>query len=173
MKALKYLIVLAVIFIAGCEKDDTMLEGNRANGHNDIELKRANVSIPIQVDCWAVYHDLLPGRLKVGGTGSHFGKINPEESFYQFMGMVEDLDQEGVGCMRLWGFGKMVGANGDGMEFTFVTYQYPDRSFTSKGLITPGTGTGKFKGATGLFDIYGGGDDTGIWFKGSGYMIYE
>jgi hypothetical protein len=170
MKALKFLLALAVIFIAGCDKEDAMLEGNRGRGHDNIGAIRANVPIPIKVDCWAVYHDLLPGRLKVGGTGSHFGKINPEESFYQFAGMEPDLDK---GCMRLWGVGKMVGANGDGMEFTFVTYQYADRSFTSEGLITPGKGTGKFKGATGSFDVYGGGDDTGLWFKGNGYLIYE
>ena len=173
MKALKYFFVLAVILIAGCGKDDVMLEGNRGRGRDNVEVKRANVPIPIKVDCWAVYHDHLPGRLIVGGTGSHFGKINPEESFYQFTGMEPDLDEDDEECMRLWGFGKMVGANGDGMEFTFVTYQYADRSFTSKGIITPGTGTGKFKGTTGSFEVYGGGDDTALWFKGSGYLIYE
>ncbi len=43
MKRLMYLIVLAILVIAGCAKDDTIFEepGN-------LELKKANVPIPMK-----------------------------------------------------------------------------------------------------------------------------
>jgi len=41
--------------------------------------------------------------------------------------------------------------------------------------ITPGSGTGKFKGSSGSSDIVGGyhKDGIGVWFKIAGYLVYK
>jgi hypothetical protein len=168
MKKLRYLLVMAVILIAGCATDDTMFETQ-----DNLELKSANATIPFKADCWAIPNMDTPGRLDVGGTGTRLGKINPEESFYQFLTNGEGEDEHGVPCYHLTGFGKMVGANGDGMEFTFKSRQYLDGSFIGVAEITPESGTGKFKGSTGSIDNFGATTMDGIWFKAIGYLEFK
>jgi hypothetical protein len=185
MKTLKYFIVMAVILIAGCAKDDTMFENQ-----DNLELKKAKVPIPFKTDCWALpdwesapilIEGLNPNdpnsysltRMFIGGTGTHFGKINPEESYYLFDSMVLGVDEDDVPCVHLTGVGKLVGANGDGLEFIFCSRQYFDYRFFGKGEIKPGSGTGKFKGSTGSYDSWGGRNGNDIWLKGNGFVVYE
>jgi hypothetical protein len=180
MKALMYFFVMAVIVIAGCAKDDTMFENNES-----LELKKAKVPIPFKADCWAIpdfESDLIPiegtnsyslSRLFVGGTGSHVGRINPEESYYLFNRIVLGVDDDGMLCEHLTGLAKLVGANGDGIELTFRGIQYPDYRFIGKAEIIPGSGTGKFNGSTGSIDICGGLNGNEIWLKLQGNLVYE
>lgn len=185
MKTLMYFIVMALIVMAGCAKDDTILETQ-----DNLELKKAKVPILLKADCWGIpdwesdpilIEGLNPNdpssysltRMFIGGTGSHFGRINTEESYYLFDRMVLGVDEDGVLCIHLTGVGKMVGANGDGMEFTFSSRQYPDYRFFGKGEIIPGAGTGKFKGSTGSYNTSGGRNGDDIWLKADGYLVYE
>jgi hypothetical protein len=185
MKKLRYLLVMAVILIAGCATDDTMFETQE-----NLELKSANASVPFKADCWVIPDwesdpILIEGlnpydpnsysltRMFIGGTGTRFGRINAEESYYLFDRMVFGVDEDGVPCTHLTGVGKIVGANGDGMEFSFRSRQYLDYRFFGKGEIIPESGTGKFKGSTGPFDTFGGRNGDDIWFKAQGYLVFE
>jgi hypothetical protein len=111
--------------------------------------------------------------LFVGGTGSHVGRINPEESYYLFNRIVLGVDDDGMLCEHLTGLAKLVGANGDGIELTFRGIQYPDYRFIGKAEIIPGSGTGKFNGSTGSIDICGGLNGNEIWLKLQGNLVYE
>jgi hypothetical protein len=192
MKTLRYLLVLAVIFIAGCEKNDIMLDNPYyEHGRDKMEVKRANVPIPFKADCWVIpdwdsapmlVENLDPNdpksyglsRLFIGGTGSHLGKINPKESYYLFEKMVFVIEADGTMYTSLAGVGKMVGANGDGMTFTFSSKQYLNGDFFGEAEIIPGSGTGKFKGSTGSLETSGGYTMDGeIWLKANGFLVYE
>lgn len=77
---------------------------------------------------------------------------------------------------KLTGIGKIVGANGDGIDFRFWGKQsILDGSFSGKANITPGTGTEKFKGCTGSFDTLGGFhmDGIGLWLKAQGSLVFK
>ena len=74
------------------------------------------------------------------------------------------------------GKGIIVGANGDGVEFTFRAKQsLLDGSSTGINEIIPGSGTGKFEGCTGTIDLVGGWHEDGIgfWLKIQGYLVYK
>lgn len=169
MKTLMYFFVMALIVMAGCAKDYTMFET-----HDNLELKRAKVTIPFNSDNRAVAHPVIQGRYMISGTATHAGKINPQESFYQFTSMVP-IEINGEPFLHLAGFGKLVGANGHGMEFTFWSYQTMDlSSYQGEIMLTPGTGTGQFAGATGTFNSSGGAVPGEYTFsKITGYLVYE
>ncbi|MFZ5431062.1 MAG: hypothetical protein ACOZDD_12575 [Bacteroidota bacterium] len=170
MKTLMYLFVMALIVLVGCAKDDTMFEIR-----DNLELKKAKVPIPFKADCQAVYHLDIPGRLMLSGNATHAGKINDKESYYQVISMVPK-EMDGQLYMRLEGFGKIVGANGHGMEFTFWSYQTLDySSFQGQVLITPGTGTGQFKDCKGTLESSGGYDVAGdfAFMAITGSLVYE
>jgi hypothetical protein len=185
MKTLMYFFVMALIVMTGCAKDDTMPETQ-----DNLELKKAKVPIPFKADCWIIpdwesvpilIEGLNPNdpnsyslnRLFIGGTSTHLGRINAEESYYLFDRIVFGVDEDGMLCTHLTGVGKMVGANGDGIEFTFSSRQYLDSRFFGKAEIIPGSGTGKFKGSTGSLDTSGGRNEDEIWLKAQGYLVYE
>jgi hypothetical protein len=187
MKTLGYLIVLAVLVIAGCAKDDTQFENQ-----DNLELKKAKVPVPVKADCFATWDtesDLLPfyipgqgvmytySRLNVSGTCSHVGKLNPETNFYVLESITFFMGDDGLPYTLNLGSGKLVAPNGDEIGFTFEVKQSFDenKSYTGKTFITPGTGTGKFKGCTGTFDEVGAIDyiKDGTWYKIDGYLVYE
>jgi hypothetical protein len=153
MKTLMYCFVMALIVMAGCSKDDTMFESQ-----DNLELKKAKVPIPFKADCQAVYHLEIPGRLMLSGNATHLGKFNAEESFYQFTSVVP-TEIDGQQFLALKGFGKIVGANGHGMEFTFWSYQSMEYIF--KGKVEIISGTGKFAGCKGTLESSGGYDVAG------------
>ena len=170
MKTLMYFFVMVLIVMAGCTKDETMFEPQE-----NLELKKAKVPTPFKADCQAVYHLEIPGRLMLSGNATHAGKINAEESYYQITSMVP-TEIDGQLYMRLEGFGKIVGANGHGMEFTFWSYQTLDySSFQGQVIITPGTGTGQFKDIKGTLESSGGVDVAGdfVFMTIAGYLVYE
>jgi hypothetical protein len=184
MKTLSYLIVLAVLVIAGCVTDDTMFETQ-----NSLELKKAKVPIPMKMDCRAVpdtESDLLPvvigdntvyiySRLIISGTGTHLGKIEAEKSFYVIKNGEFFINDDGIPSVRNSGDGKVVGANGDGFEFTWwIKESLVDYTFFGEMEITPGTGTGKFEGCSGSCDIVGMEPAVGlILFNLDGYLVYK
>jgi hypothetical protein len=171
MKALRYLflMLMAGVLFSGCEKDTPLFE-NQEN----IELKSANVPIPVKGKFQAEPHPDIPGRYMVSGTATHAGKINPLESFYQFTSAVI-VEIDGQEFVQLEGFTKLVGANGHGFEATFLSHQtlgFPS-TFKGKTFITPGTGTGQFTGATGTLDSSGGANLEGIYMTISGSLVFN
>jgi len=184
MKALMYFFVMAVIVLAGCAKDDTMFDNQET-----LELKKAKVPVPFKLDAYVVTDmesDLIliegldewtPSRLFCSGTATHVGNINPEKSFYTLEKMVFFLKDD-LPHSRNTGKGILVGANGDGFEYTFTVVQnLVDGTCTGINEIIPGSGTGKFKGVKGTFNVIGGWheDGIGLWFKNEGYsyLVFE
>lgn len=170
MKALRYLflMLMAGVLISGCEKDTPLVDDQE-----NVELKRAQVTIPFKANCQALPHPEIPGRYMVSGTATHAGKLNPQESFYQFTSM-EIVEIDGQPFWHLEGFAKLVGANGHGFEATLWSYQTLDlTSFYGKVFITPGTGTGQFQGCTGTLDSSGGVGPEGLFMTISGPLVYN
>ena len=186
MKTLMYLFLVAILVIAGCAKDDIFVENPER-----MELKKAKVPIPFKADLNAVADlnsDLLlveglnpndPGsysysKMLLNGTATHMGKINPEKSYYTFDKFVFFME-DGHPFTLNTGTGILVGANGDGIEFTFEIKQSAiNFSFTGTNKIIPGTGTGKFEGCTGtVYSVGGLSEDGTLWSKNEGYLVYE
>ncbi len=181
-----YFFVMAILLIAGCAKDDTLFENQ-----DNLELKKANVPVPIKADCFAIpdtESDLIAwnigddiyysySRLNVSGNSSHIGKLNPETNYYVFESITFLIGDDGLPYTLNTGHGKLVAPNGDEMEFTFEVMQSFDEtsSYTGKTYIVPGSGTGRFEGCNGTFDEVGAVDYAkgGTWFKMDGYLVYE
>ena len=193
--------VVITALLSSCEKDPEIFNSSvntealkRANVSLPLqaESKGANVALPFKADCWAVpdwnsapilIEGLNPAdpesyslsRLIVGGNGTRLGKINPEGSYYVFDSMkFEMIDEKPF--IRLEGGGKITGANGDSIEFDFWSLQSAlpgDRPFTGEVEIIPGSGTGKFEGATGVLKSHGATTPDGIWFKVDGHLTFE
>jgi hypothetical protein len=176
MKALIVFLAIGMFLFAGCSEDVFFNEGL-----DGFEMKnapsRANVPIPFKSDGCAV-RDMeapflllpIPGldpedpnsysasRMIVSGTGTHLGRINPETSYYTVEAM-QFLIEAGHPFLIQSGTAKMTGANGDSFEFTWwAKISLPDRNYTGEFEIIPGTGTGKFLGCSGLFDVVGKAD---------------
>jgi hypothetical protein len=171
MKALRYLflMLMAGVLFSGCEKDTPLFEDQE-----NVELKRAQVTIPFKGKFQAEPHPDIPGRYMVSGNATHAGKLNPQESFYQFTN-VELVEIDGQPFWQLEGYAKLVGANGHGFEATLLSHQtlgFPS-TFQGKLFITPGTGTGQFTGATGTIDTSGGANLEGIYMTARGHLVYN
>ncbi|MBW6535309.1 MAG: hypothetical protein K0B11_09890 [Mariniphaga sp.] len=187
MKTLMYFLVLAILVIAGCAKDDTMFENQ-----NNLELKKAKVPIPFKYDAYVVWDEesdlvLIEGldpndpasyaysKLICSGTATHMGKINSEKSFYTLEKLVLFFE-DGIPYTRNTGKGILVGANGDGFEFSFTVVQNAiDKTCNGINEIIPGTGTGKLEGYTGTIFMSGGlvEDRSMFLFECEGYLVYE
>ena len=189
MKNLMYLFVVAILVIAGCAKDDTLFENP-----DNLELKKAKVPIPMKANCQAIWDeesDLISvdiplgngdvivisnfSKLILSGTGTHLGKIDAEKSFYVAKSAVFFINDAGIPYLHIAGDGKVVGANGDSFEAIYWTDQsLVDNTWFGVMEITPGTGTGKFKGCSGTCDILDGrSDNNGTYFKLDGYLVFE
>jgi len=185
MKTLMYLFVMALIVMAGCAKDDTMLEAQ-----DNLELKKAKVPIPFKGEFYAAPdmdsepltitlpwggNTNIPSRMIVKGTASHFGRVNSEKSYYEFKTYQLYFD-EGVLFSYNTGIGVIVGANGDSMEFTWwVRQNRVTGDYYGDNEIVPGSGTGKFKGCTGSGKTVGWfhEDGVGVAFKIDGLLVFE
>jgi hypothetical protein len=171
MKTLMYLFLVVILVTAGCAKDEARFENP-----TKMELKKAKVPIPIKGETWADPDMQSATRLIVGGTCTHTGKIDSEKSYYDFYTQVY-IEVDGLPFVDLTGFGKTVAANGDSFEFTFITRQsLTDGTLASKAVITPESGTGKFKGGSGSFNTVGGYDVSGAHlyvFTIEGEMVFE
>jgi hypothetical protein len=114
-------------------------------------------------------------KLYISGTATHVGKIDAEKSFYQFESAKFIIYNE-MPYVEASGFGKLIGANGDGIEFTFWSKQsLIDGNYFGGSEIIPGSGTGKFKGCTGSFETSGAVDweGDGVWNKAEGFLVFE
>ncbi len=187
MKTLMYLFVAAILVIAGCAQDETLFETP-----DNLELKKAKVPIPMKADLFAVPDmesdpilisgldpedpkSYYPSKMIISGTGSHIGRVNAEKSYYKFEKM-EFILENGNPFTNQSGIGLMVAANGDSFEYTWwVKQSLLNGDYFGEMEITPGSGTGKFKGSSGSGDIVGGWnqDRTGVWFKIVGYLVYK
>jgi hypothetical protein len=180
-----YFFVMAILVIAGCAKDDTLFENQ-----DNLELKKAKVPIPFKYDAYVLQDKesdliLIEGldpedpasyaysRLFCSGTATHMGKIDPEKSYYTLEKMVLFFEN-GVPYTKNTGKGILVGANGDGIEFTFTVMQNAmDFSCTGINEIIPGSGTGRLKGCTGTINMSGGPQGAGLLFINEGYLVFE
>lgn len=166
-----YLFVGAILIIAGCAKDDTLFENQ-----DNLELKKAKVPIPFKGEGWSVPDMESSTKYFIGGTGTHLGKINSKQSYYDFQTQ-DYIEVDGLPFLDLTGVGKLVGANGDSFEFNFSTREsLIDYNLQGRIDIIPGSGTGKFKGCSGSFDNVGGPDVNGVYFfvfKLEGYLVYN
>jgi hypothetical protein len=166
MKTLRYLLVLAIVLIAGCTKDSGIMD------NQELELKRAKVPIPYKAEGRIVKDPVMPGLYWMNGVASHLGKIDSDQSFYQITSIVP-TSIDGEIYLKLGGFGKLVGANGDGMEFTFWSYQHSIYgTYKGQTSIIPESGTGRFKGCTGILDSEGAVDAEGASFLTTGEVVY-
>lgn len=187
MKTLGYFLVLAIFVFAGCTKDEVLFESQ-----DILELKKTQIPVPVKADCFAIPDQesalvsyLTPegtvsytySKLNVSGTSSHIGKLNPETNFYVLESLELFYGDDGHPYTLNKGYGKIVSPNGDEMGFTLEVIQSFDEtaSYTGKTYIVPGSGTGRFKGCTGFFDLVGAMDFAkgGTWFKMKGYLVYE
>lgn len=171
MKKLMFLFVVAILVIAGCSKDDSLYQNP-----NNVELKKAKVPIPINGQTWSDPDPQSNNKYFMGGTASHVGNINAEQSFYEFY-TIDYIEIDGLPYYDLTGYGKVVAANGDSFEFKFSTKQsLTDYSLVSKSVITPGSGTGKFKGVSGSWTSVGGLDVSNehlFAFSMDGEIVFE
>lgn len=157
MKTFMYLFLVVILVTAGCAKDDTWFENP-----NKMELKKAKVPVPLKGEGWSDPDMQSSTRLLIGGRGTHLGKIDSAKSYYDFKSQ-DYIEVDGMPFVDMTGYGKLVGANGDSFEFTFVTRQsLIDYTLVSKSDIMPGSGTGKFKGCSGSFNTVGRLDVSGV-----------
>lgn len=139
MKTLTCLFLLAMLAIAGCAKDDPIDE-------NPIAFKS---------ECWSVPDLKVSSKYMIRGTASHLGKINTEQSYFDFK-TVKYMKIDGFPFFDMRGMGKMAGVNGDSFEFNFkISQSLTDQHLGGKIDIIPGSGTGIFKGCCGCLDIIG------------------
>jgi hypothetical protein len=186
MKTIMYFFVMALIVMAGCAKDDTMPQTQ-----DNLELKKAKVPIPFKAELYAS-PDMdsepltvilpwggnisIPSRMIVKGTATHFGRVNSEKSYYEFKTYELYFDEDGRLFSYNTGIGVMVGANGDSMEFTWwVRQNRKTGDYYGENEVVPGSGTGKFKGATGSSTTVGWyhEDGVGVAFKIDGFLNFE
>jgi hypothetical protein len=181
-----YLLVVAILVIAGCAKDDTMFETQ-----DNLELKKAKVPIPFKAELYATpdmeseimvvplpwgENRYVPSKMIVSGTATHFGKINSEKSYYEFKTMEFYYDENDKLISYQTGLGILVGANGDSMEFNWWIKQSTETGdYFGENEIIPGSGTGKFEGCSGSASTVGGWHENGlgVWFIVHGFLVYE
>ena len=80
--------------------------------------------------------------------------------------------ENGIPYTKNTGKGILVGANGDGFEFTFTVLQNVI-DFTCTGVNEITLGTGTLEGYTGSIFMSGGVFGEGFLFKCEGYLVYE
>lgn len=161
MKTLVYLFAITMLLFAGCAKDE-MFDDNIYNP----ELKKAKVPIPMKIDyCgtsdWSEgsidYGDpstALPIKMIVSGKATHMGKFNSEKSYWLAEVYEPRLDSDGNPYLFQSGIGRLVGANGDYINYAWwVNAALPDLDFI--GILTLQDGTGNFEGCSGTIDVAG------------------
>lgn len=171
MKTLRYLflMLMAGVLISGCQKDTSLFEDQK-----NVELKLVQFTKPFKGNFEAEPHPEIPGRYMVSGNATLAGKVNPEESFYQFTHM-EIVEIDGQLFLQLEGWAEIVGANGHGLKATLLSYQtlgFP-ATFQGKLFVIPGTGTGQFQGCSGTIDSSGEVGPEGLFMTVNGHLVYN
>lgn len=138
MKTWTCLFLLAMLLLAGCDKNDL------AN-KNPIDFK---------AECWSVPDLKVSSKYMIGGTASLLGEINTEQSYFDFK-TVKYMEIDGFPFFDMRGSGKMTGGNADSFEFNFkISQSLIDQHLVGKIDIIPGSGIGIFKGCCGcLYNI--------------------
>ena len=170
MKTLISFFAIVMVFCAGCAKDYTSDEN-----FSSVELKKANVPIPFKADMCAV-PDMasdpvflpIPGndpanpssyckkRMVISGTGTHLGSVAGSGTSYYEVDGTDFMVEESKPLLYQYGTGILVGANGDSFEFTWWVKSYlPEQNWEGEFEITPGSGTGKFLGISGVLPSIG------------------
>jgi hypothetical protein len=148
-----FLIVCAfALFFTGCEKDDFFTE----TADNAV-LKKAMVKeVPIKaIDAYVVVTDFFndfPSQGICGGNMTHLGKLQADKSIWYTTNVEPDSENPGF---LLWSQeGDWCAANGDLLHWTIITSVEMGAGKVSGRAIFDG-GTGRFKNATGHFDLNG------------------
>jgi len=155
-----FLIVGAIaLFFTGCEKDDFFTE----SADNEALKKAVVKEVPIKmVEGYVVVTDFWPDFPVPGnqfpamglsyGIMTHLGKLQAEKSIWYTTGVAPDPVNPGI---LLWSQeGDWCAANGDLLHWTIVTNVEMGTDKVSGEAIFDG-GTGRFKNATGYFDLNG------------------
>ena len=172
MKTFMYLFSIAILFIAGCAKDDTISEATISmkidcRAAPDISSELIQVDIPGQ-DVYNTY-----SRLTISGAGRHIGKIVAEKSYYVIKNAELFIAEDGLPYVRNSGEGKVIGESDDGFEFTFWSNEsLNDFKIVGELEVTPKTGTGIFAGSSGTLDIVGS-DANRLWLCIEGNLDHE
>lgn len=163
MKKVLFFLILALVTMFGCTKDDVNLDKD-LNTENP-ELKMAKVPIPMKAEFCMVPNmeagfiliegldptnpdSYLPKEGWISGHATHMGKIIMEESPTTFISA--ELTAMGVKTISE---GRITAANHDYYLFTATSYSLPNKSFT--GTVDMYGGTGRFKGMTGTVIMTG------------------
>ena len=168
MKAFKYLLTIVIFAFSGCISDDILID--------DAELKKASIRMPMKAECkgaWNLESDLIyyyfpgenvvytiPSIMQLSGTGTHMGEIDAKKSYVLIISIDYFVSEDGHQYLFLAGVGTMASSNGNGFEFQWHTQQsVEDGTFFGKMELIPETGTGKFEGYAGIYDITDGQQD--------------
>lgn len=163
---------MAILVIAGCTNDDTITKAPIAMKIDCRAVPdKTSDLIPVNVPGQDVYYSY--SRFNVSGAGSYIGKIDEENSYYVIKNSESLIAEDGLPYIRNTGYGKVVGKNNDGCEFTFWSNESIDNFKIAGELeITPKTGTGIFEGSSGTLDIVGSDVNT-LWFCIEGNLVFE
>jgi len=181
-------LILFVVLMA-CNKDQIQQD-------ESLTLKKAKVPVPMKADFCGVPDmnstmillpipgldpndpkSYMPSRMFVSGHATHVGEVNTKKSVCETKTLelvVEGTSPENFMYFLLQkGIGIITGANGDNYPITWwVKTSLVDWTFI--GEATMFSGTGKFKGMSGVVSMIGAVDlatGTDCW-KGDGYMEY-
>ncbi|HPG34627.1 MAG TPA: hypothetical protein PLM34_12280 [Lentimicrobium sp.] len=170
MKTLFSFFAIVMVFFAGCAKDYTSDESL-----SSVELKKAKVAIPFKADLCAV-PDMdsepiflpVPGfdpsnpahyckkKMIISGNGTHLGRVDGSGTSYYEVEGTEFMVEDSKPLLFQYGTGILVAANGDSFEFTWWVKSYlPEQIWAGEFEITPGSGTGKFQGISGILPSNG------------------
>lgn len=154
-----FLIVCAsALFFTGCEKDEVFTE----TADNSV-LKSAVKELPIKLiesgyatvtdfAYVSVLDDYFPSEGISGGTMTHLGKTQADKSVWHTVDVVPDPDNFGI---LLWiQEGDWCAANGDMLHW-IIDGSVDMINHTVSGRAIFDGGTGRFKNATGYFDLNG------------------
>ncbi len=163
MKIKTFLIFVcaAALFFSGCQKDDAFF----TETEDTASLKSAKVQmVPINlidngyVTVTAVWEDFLGPEMDFPAEGisygnmTHLGKLQADKSIWHTTGVAPDPANEGF---LIWSQeGDWCAANGDMLHWTIVGSLEIGAGNVSGRAEFDG-GTGRFKNATGYFDLNG------------------
>ncbi|MBA4409682.1 MAG: hypothetical protein Q8S54_09580 [Bacteroidota bacterium] len=189
MKTLISFCMVLMMMLVACNKDQFVQE-------EDLMLKKAKVPVPMKADFCATPdltstpmlipipgldpndpNSWLPSKMFVSGQATHMGNVITEKSICEVKTLelvIEGTSPENFKYFLLQkGIGIMTAANGDNYPITWWG-KTSLADWTYIGEVTMFSGTGKFKGASGVVNMIGAVDrvaGTNCW-KADGYMEY-
>jgi hypothetical protein len=181
MKTLVYFFAISMLILSGCAKE--MLTDE------NVTLKRAKVPVPMKADFCGISdlsggfiliqglpdipQNYLPRKMNISGHATQMGELITELSWFECTVCYLSVEG-GIPYINQTGNGLMTADNGDNYPITaWIKTSLLNWSYT--GEVTMYSGTGKFKGVSGMATMVGQVDlvaGTNCW-KGDGMMEYK